>query len=276
MADPVPFHAFGSRELRQTSPAMTGTDVQVLQVVYDEMLRIMHPPQGPIGPSITIDGIFGPQTRQAVVNLQGYFGLSADGVVGPVTFLAFGQATGQYVTYGGPAFGSRVLSPGSHGGDVSVLQNRLNCFRYSTALTGPADGAFGPETSAAVTDFQQDMRAYGRTLPDEHHQVAPYTARLLWFYTYTGGRNLEQGRNGLDTAWLQYYLANTTNPGTGRVFYAGAVDGYFGPVTRDAVRTFQASCGISADGIAGAATYHAIGQHNAQPAPRPAPLPVVP
>jgi murein DD-endopeptidase MepM/ murein hydrolase activator NlpD len=42
-------------------------------------------------------------------------------------------------------------------------------------------------------------------------------------------------------------------------FYAGTVDGVAGPVTRDAVRRFQARRGLAVDGIAGPRTRRALG-----------------
>ena len=271
----LPSIPFGARTLLLTSPELSGTDVLVLQVVFNQMLRVMHPPGGPMGPPVVANGVFGAQARGAVVDLQRYFGLIADGIVGPATFLACGQAVDRLVTYGGGALGSRPLGPGDAGGDVVVLQNRLNCFRYARALGGPADGTVGAGTGAAVGAFQADARARGAGIADAAGQVGPDTARALWFYTYAGGRNLERGANGLDTAWLQYYLANTTNPEDGQPFYTGSVDGYFGLRTHEAVQAFQAVSGLTADGIVGRGTYHAVGMRNAHGAPGPAPVPTM-
>ncbi len=264
---------FGSRLLKVTSPLLSGTDVRVLQVIFNEMLTIMNPVGGPLGPALAQDGIYGPKTAGAVRSVQRHFGLSVDGVAGPYTYRAFGQDVGSFVTYGGPALGSRTLEEGAEGGDVKAMQNRLNCFRYAVALETPADGVFGPRTLQAVRQFQADARANGDTEVGVDGVVGPKTLDALSYYTYTGSRNLSEGEGGFDAAWLQYYLANTTNPGTGQPFYTGRVDGLYGPITRGAVAAFQATTGISNDGIAGPITYHQVGLHNQLAAPRPAPVP---
>lgn len=273
--DNLPFHPFGGRNLRLQTPNMVGTDVKVFQTLFNQLLAITKPPLGPIGVAVARDGVYGPKTTAAARDVQSYFGLSVDGVVGPQTFLAMGQAVGGNVTYGGPAFGSRTLSQGSSGGDVTVLQNRLNLFRYALALGAAADGVFGPKTVQAVTQFKVDAINNGDTGLNVNGVVGIGGLDAVWVYTYTGGRNLSQGTAGLDVAFLQYLLAALTNPGTGQPFYTGAVDGYFGGVTASAVRAFQSSVGLTADGTAGPATYHQLGLHNQVAAPRPAPVPPV-
>jgi len=271
--DNLPFHPFGGRTLRLQTPNIRGTDVKVLQTLFNQLVAITHPPLGPLGTSIVADGVYGPKTRAAVREVQAYFGLSVDGVAGPQTYLALGQAVRGNVTYGGPAFGSRTLQQGNSGGDVTVLQNRLNLFRYSTALGGAADGQFGAKTSQAVTQFKTDAINNGDAGLNVNGIVGQGGLDALWIYTYTGGRNLAQGTAGLDVAFLQLLLAALTNPGTGQPFYGGAVDGYFGAKTAAAVTAFQASVGIAANGVAGPQTYHQLGLHKQAPAPQPAPVP---
>lgn len=273
--DNLPFHPFGGRDLRLQIPNIVGTDVKVFQTLFNQLLIITHPPLGPIGTPVTRDGVYGPKTTTAARQIQSYFGLSVDGVVGPQTLLAMGQAVRSDVSYGGPAFGSRTLSQGSSGGDVTVLQNRLNLFRYSTALGGAAAGQFGPATAAAATQFKADAISNGDDGLNVNGVVGVGSLDALWVYTGAGGRNLGQGAAGLDAAFLQYLLATLSNPGTGQPFYSGAVDGYCGPETASAIRAFQASVGIVADGIAGPSTYYRLGLHNQVAAPRPAPVPPV-
>lgn len=93
------------------------------------------------GTHCTIDGIYGPQTKSAIVGaLQCYLnktynaGLRVDGVMGIATKSAV-----------------RVLRKGASGRYVYILQTALICHGYDT---GGFDGEFGSKTLAAVKDYQ--------------------------------------------------------------------------------------------------------------------------
>ncbi len=79
------------------------------------------------------DGIFGPGTKQAVMDYQKANGLAVDGIAGPDTFTAMGL--NELV----------LLRVGSRGAAVKKLQEALGI---------DADGRFGPGTKQAVMDYQ--------------------------------------------------------------------------------------------------------------------------
>jgi peptidoglycan hydrolase-like protein with peptidoglycan-binding domain len=258
-----PYVPFGSRNLSLQTPRLQGTDVALFQAVYNLMLSTMNPAAGPMGQPIALDGIFGPEARQAAMNVQSYFNLSPDGIVGPDTFFAFGQGVRANVTYGGPAFGSRQLSQGASGGDVTVLQNRLNCFRYASILGHPANGVFDAATDAAVRAFKQDAVAHGQTGLTANGVVGDGTFDAFWLYSFLGGRGIMSGRNGFDVAFLQVLLAHLG-------YYSGRVTGYYDAATIAAARAFQSAAGIEADGIVGQDTCYRLGLRNTVAAPSPA------
>jgi len=251
-ADGLPEVAFGSRTLTLESPPLQGTDVKVLQRIYNTMLALMNPPQGPMGEPILIDGIYGKQSAEAVGNVQSYFGLIEDRSAGPQTYAAFGQVSD---AFGGPAFGSRVLTTGSCGGDVTVLQNRLNTYRYARILQQACHGQFCAKTTRAVQAFQGDNAVFRKWVLALDGTVDARTFDILWIETFAGGRTLHRGVNGFDTVFGQVFLQNVG-------FYNGRIDGYFGDLTRDAVRAFQSAAGLAPTGIIGPETYHAIGTSN--------------
>ena len=65
----------GYRTLRKTSPYMRGSDVKTLQMMLNTLGYFAG----------KVDGIFGSKTKAAVQRFQRHNGLTADGVVGPVT-----------------------------------------------------------------------------------------------------------------------------------------------------------------------------------------------
>lgn len=92
-----------------------------------------------------IDGIVGPQTRAALGAAQQRAGLPQTGAIGPRTRNSLGPL-------GRPRFGSRPITPGDFGLDVSVLQFLL---AHAGSYRGALDGYFGPRLLLAVRAFQR-------------------------------------------------------------------------------------------------------------------------
>ena len=186
--DNLPYHAWGSRYLNLESPVMQGTDVKVFQTLFNDFLQYSAPPLGPMGTPLAADGIFGPKTSEAVRQWQQYFGLSNDGVIGPVTGATLGQDDG---AYGGPRFGSCALAVGASGGDVYVLQNRLDCYEYWHYFAA-ANGQFDLGVEDALRHFQDSMNTYGTDPGVPEDGQVHYTTRpsMLFGPTRTSGAGI--------------------------------------------------------------------------------------
>ena len=114
----------------------TGHDVRRLQRIF-VMTKVLG--------SSNITGTFDSTTEQAVKDFQQGEGLTADGIVGPITWQAL------------PADpNTPLLARGASGNVVTALQKGLK--KYSTPATDPGavDGDFGPKTEGAVKAYQQD------------------------------------------------------------------------------------------------------------------------
>lgn len=77
--DGLSYQPFPGRDLRLTSPRMSGDDVRLVQ---QRLLDLGYTEVG------VVDGWFGPATESAVRRFQREHNLTADGVVGPVTWEA--------------------------------------------------------------------------------------------------------------------------------------------------------------------------------------------
>ena len=95
------------------------------------------------GANLVVDGDFGGNTYNAVVNFQKKNGLTQDGIVGANTWNALLNLQ--------PT--SKVLRRGDRSSAVMYLQELLLSFLYPITNL---DGVFGPETERAVKAFQTE------------------------------------------------------------------------------------------------------------------------
>ncbi|WP_237292438.1 MULTISPECIES: GH25 family lysozyme [Streptomyces] len=129
-----------------------------------------------------------------------------------------------------PVTGAPVLKANSRGTDVVTAQELLN----ASGGRIDADGEFGPATTAAVRTFQTTKK-----LPADGI-IGPRTWGALLV-------TVKQGSRGPAVKALQHQL----NASGGHI----DADGEFGPATTAAVRTFQTTKKLPADGIAGPRTW---------------------
>ncbi|MED1558680.1 peptidoglycan-binding protein [Bacillus paramycoides] len=115
------------RTLKLTSPYMSGDDVEFAQTLLN----------------VNADRVYGPNTAQAVKNLQSKYGLAVDGVIGENTWKVLHENAGWQTL--------RVTSPYMSGNDVKLLQAHVGVSQ---------DGIYGPNTAQAVKNFQSK---YGLT-----------------------------------------------------------------------------------------------------------------
>ncbi|MGN0774106.1 MAG: peptidoglycan-binding protein [Candidatus Ventricola sp.] len=211
-----------------------------------------------------VDGVYGETTASAVKAFQRANGLSGDGQAGAQTQSKLYANTARYasspVATADPD-ATRTLTLGMTGNDVYALQERLIELRY---LSGVADGVFGAETQAALVAFQKnnnltaDGNAGSATLKKlagsckAANRVTPTPAPA-------GTLTLREGDEGENVYILQAYLFELG-------YYAGRIDGRFSAETTEAVKAFQRSNGLTADGIAGKSTQSKLKSGSAIPA----------
>ncbi len=137
-------------------------------------------------------------------------------------------------------------APAAHAvsSDTAALQVALKALNL---YSGPIDGIAGRGTKRAVRRFQRR-----RNLPADG-VAGPRTRRALGRRGKPrfGSRSMRSGHRGWDVAALQFLLRR-------RGVDPGSIDGGFGAGTSAAVRRFQRSRGLAADGVAGAATIRAL------------------
>ena len=140
--------------------------VRILQYYLSYIAKFV-----PTVSAVNVDGDFGPATRDSVISFQRTYGLTQDGIVGEATWnkiynVYLGLISSLEFTYREGLvlpFPGSVITLGSEGEDVVLLQNYLNFIArtYTSLPTLPVTGYYGTQTEDAVRTF---TRLFG--LPD--------------------------------------------------------------------------------------------------------------
>jgi peptidoglycan hydrolase-like protein with peptidoglycan-binding domain len=204
-----------------------------------------------------VNGNFANLTEQAVIRFQRANRLNPDGIVGSNTQQLL-QSQCQSRNYGNSSVNvSGALRRGSSGSKVSQLQRDLQQLGFFNASI---TGFFGSETEAAVLRFQQanGLRPDGIVGSTTEEEI-----RISLNRNYPGSGNngtgiggnelyaLQPGQSGVQVTELQRDLQQLG-------FFSGETSGYYGSMTREAVRRFQQSYGLLPNGIADSQTLSAI------------------
>ena len=233
-------------QARTLSLGMTGNDVYAMQERLIELRYL----------SGVADGVFGEETRLALIEYQKNNNLTADGNAGASTLRKLaGSSRPASRTTASPVPSGRGLREGDSGESVYILQARLFELGY---YTGRIDGRFTAETTAAVTAFQaaNNLAADGiagrGTLNalESGNAIAAGQAQgngVQQPSQNTSLSTLRRGDESSEVLVLQQYLKNLG-------YLSAEPDGQFGSATERAVKLFQEANGLTADGIAGKGT----------------------
>lgn len=236
------YAALGDQTLRQ---GMSHNDVKQLQDLLKSKGYFTYS---------TSTGYFGPMTKEAVMRFQREANLTADGIVGPMTFQALNITTSTKTPEKDTKPQStlntnQILRQGARGQAVTTVQDKL---KQAGLYTDRVDGIYGPKTVQAVRKFQQQhhllvdgiagpqtLTALNRLQANNPSEPAPgnNATPLLRF-----------GARGAAVTDLQMKLQAAG-------VFPHTVDGVFGSLTQTAVRNFQRQQGLIVDGIVGSQTW---------------------
>ncbi|MBP9989416.1 MAG: peptidoglycan-binding protein [Ruminococcus sp.] len=136
-----------------------GEGVRIIQY-YLAFLGFFNPKL----PQISVDGVFGKETFDAVLTFQRLYGLTVDGIVGRSTWnmiqdaydSTFNSLPDQYKRYSSLIYPGYYITTGSTGRAVEQVQKFINAI----ARTNPSipsvtvDGSYGAATQNSVRKFQ--------------------------------------------------------------------------------------------------------------------------
>lgn len=216
---------------RATAPATYAPQPSAEVRDTQQRLQTLGFYQGPI------DGMWGPETRDAVERFQRARGLAVTDRLDEPTRTALLTTNARPIAVTDPT-------------EVRALQNRLRQLNF---YSGPADGVWGPDTQEAVERFQRS-----RAL--QVGQVNEPTLRAMGLDASTFRSAAGSNVRPATVADLDPYVVRSVQQRLRqRGFYSGPVDGIWGHRTATAMERFQRSRGLDATGTLNPMTASALG-----------------
>jgi peptidoglycan hydrolase-like protein with peptidoglycan-binding domain len=215
-------------------------------------------------------GYFGTDTEDALIAFQKKQGLKADGKAGPRTRKEilgskYKPIKDREVSDKKDDAAVDKIYPGDKGDDVGALQKSLKELGYYKY--GKITDYYGPSTKTAVERFQRtnELDMDGVAGPKTLELIKSGKAKYYTIYYKDKGADIEDMQGRLKV--LGYYKSKP--------------NGYFGGSTLTALKGFQKTNGLKADGKAGRDTLLKLyskkakkaGKNYAPPKPKPAPKP---
>mgnify|MGYP000085471595 CR=1 FL=1 len=266
---------YASRYLRIHDPLMEGPDVENVQ----ERLTDLGYYDG------AINGVYDKPTAEAVRAFQEAFGLTADGVVGPITWeaIGLGEDTSQFyddqyeiyidldqklltLSERGRIIRSWPVGVGKEetpspvgvwriiqktqdpGGPFGTRWMKLSVpwGGYGIHGTDEPDSIGGAVSHGCIRMLNEDV--------EELYDIVPLGTRVTIVGDVNTGRLLYLGvEPGSDVASVQQKLNRLG-------YYTGPINGTYTTETRDAVIAFQQDYGLTPDGVVGQETMTALQQ----------------
>ena len=200
----------------------------------------------------SIDGIFGTNTRNAILNFQRRNNLNVDGKIGANTWYALAADDSVHKS----DIDFQTIRPGTKGEQVRNVQRRLRVF-YN--YNGPISGEYDSATIAGVKSFQQSVGLSVDGIVGEKTYNALNSNPSTYFSSSKAPRRtLYMGMRGYDVYILKLRLislqylpssAVKSDPEPGDVS-----NGYFDLATKNALKRLQVNNGVSVTGQADAAS----------------------
>ena len=227
-----------------------------------------------------VDGVFGEETENAVLEYQRAFDLNPDGLVGKETWYSIQRTFNAVKRLNDlaseglsqeeiePLFNS-FLEEGDTGAEVYELQYLLNlAAEFNNEIPSVSiDGIFGSGTRTALEAFQRanGLEVTGRVgIQDWDRLYREYVGIINslpqgYFSSITlpyPGTVLRIGSSGETVSALQEYLNYISNTYTS--IPKTTVDGVFGPATQRAVLAYKEIFGLGNQGIVSSSTWDSI------------------